>query len=111
VAVLSRKVARVGAGPPQASDLGHGIFGITEIARTVALALLVPFLTLEKTLDAADLSAEATGKDRADAGDGSQLSDDGIVLEFSGDPAVDLIALSFQEADVFKREVEDAADG
>ena len=33
VAVLGFKVARSGARPPQASEFGHGIFCVTEIAR------------------------------------------------------------------------------
>ena len=53
-------------------------------------------------MDAADLSAEATGKDRADAGDGSQLSNNRVVFEFDGDPVLDLLELGFEEADVFE---------
>ncbi len=61
--VLSLKVARVGAWPPQAGDL-DGVFGITEVARTIAPVLLVPFLALQETLDTTDLCAEARGKTR-----------------------------------------------
>ena len=110
-AVLGLKIARVGTGPPQTGDLGNCIFSVTEIAGAIAFALLVPLVPLEKTLDATDLRTEATGEDGADAGDGSQLSDDRIVFELGGDPVVDLVALGFEEADVIQREVEDTLNG
>ena len=62
-------------------------------------------------MDTADLSTDTTGEDRADAGDGGQLSDDRVGFEFSGDPVIDLLDLGFQEADVFQGEVEDALNG
>jgi hypothetical protein len=61
-------------------------------------------------LDAADLGTEVAREDRADAGDGSQLSDDGMVFEFDGNPMLDLRKLGFEEADVIKSEVEDTLD-
>jgi len=98
--VLGLEVTRVGAGPPKAGDLGHGVLGIAEVAWAITLAPSIPLLPLEKALDTADLGADAAGEDGADPWDGSQLRDDGIGFEFGGDPAIDLVDLSFEEADV-----------
>ncbi len=60
-----------------------------------------------RAFDTADFSVHAAGEDRTDTGDGGQLSDDGIGLDLGGDPSIDLLDLSFQEADVVQGEVED----
>jgi hypothetical protein len=65
-------------------------------------------LPLEEALDTANLGADAAGEDGADPWDSRQMRDDGMGCEFGGDPAIDLVDLSFKEADVRQGEIENA---
>jgi hypothetical protein len=109
--IFSFKVAGASTRPPQTSDLGDSIFSIAEVARTVTFAFAVPLVTLEKALNAIDLSPDPTGEDRANARDRNENGDVRIELEFGGDPVIGLGDLGFEETNVVESEIEDALDG
>mgnify|MGYP001814446191 CR=1 FL=1 len=107
-AVFSLKVSGIGTRPPQASQLGDGIFGIAEVSGTIAFASFVPLLRLQETLDSADFGTVSTGEDRTHTGNGRQFHDGGVRLDFGGDPILDQGNLGLKETDVFQGEVQDA---
>ena len=74
---------------------------------TIAFTLVVPFERLEETLDTANLGSDTAAEDGADAGDGGQLGEDWVGLQFGGDPVVDTVELSFEEADAVEGEIKD----
>ena len=53
--IFGLEITGVGAGPPQASDLGYGVFSVAQVTRTIFLALLVPLGGLQEALDVTDL--------------------------------------------------------
>ena len=58
--ILSFKVTRVIFGPPQTSDLGDGILGITQGTRPIAFAFFVPLAALPETVGVTDFGSDAT---------------------------------------------------
>ena len=68
-------------------------------------------MALQEALGAADLRANAAGKDRPHTWDGGQLGDRWLRLALGGDPAIDVLHLAFQETDVLQGEVENALYG
>jgi len=111
VAILSLEIIRVGAGPPEANNLGDNVFGVPGIARSVALTALVPFERLQKALNAANLGCNAAGENRPHPGNGGQLSDLRVGGLLGGVPLIDLLELGFEEADVSQGQFQDALDG